>query len=164
LAPSLLPQAGEQRYPDLLAHRDSGARPRPLSPRRTQPDGRAGTGHSALARQHPRPEHGCVKTEHGGLWAALVGSTMEDTKETLDRVTRGVGERRGQLSSLGRGRQARLTWWASRAIRQRLPHRHVPRPLVLWHTVPGGARRTEVLSAYCRCGARVTRRGDPRDP
>ncbi|MGO9180148.1 MAG: hypothetical protein ACLQHS_12970 [Candidatus Limnocylindrales bacterium] len=92
----------------------------------------------------------------GSLWAAVVADTLEDTKATADRVVRGAGVRRAQVGSHFGSARTGLTWRASRAIRHLLPHRHAPWRMVIWHTGPGGARRMEVSSTYCRCGVRVT--------
>ncbi|MGO9206099.1 MAG: hypothetical protein ACLQBX_07910 [Candidatus Limnocylindrales bacterium] len=97
-----------------------------------------------------------MEMEDGSLWAAVVVDTMDDAKATVDRVARGVEDRRSHVGGQLDGGRARLTWWASRAARRLLPHRHAPRRVVIWHPGPGGARRVETHSAYCRCGVRVT--------
>ncbi len=96
-----------------------------------------------------------VERKDGSLWAAVVADTVDDTKATVDRVVRGAGVRRAQVGHHLGGARTGLTWRASRAIRHLLPHRHAPRRMVIWQPGPG-ARRIEVSSAYCRCGAQVT--------
>ncbi len=97
-----------------------------------------------------------VEKRDGSLWAAVVADTMDDAKATVGRVARTADDRRSHVGGGLAVARTGLTWWASRAIRHLLPHRHVPRPVVIWHPGPGGARRMEVHSAYCRCGARLT--------
>ena len=92
----------------------------------------------------------------GSLWAAVVADTVEDTKATADRVVHGAGVRRAQVGHHLGGARTGFTRRASRAMRHLLPHRHAPRRMVIWHPGLAGARRVEVPSAYCRCGARVT--------
>ena len=101
-----------------------------------------------------------VERKDGGLWAAVVADTVEDTKATADRVARSADLGRSQVGSHLVGARTGLTWRASRVIRHLLPHRHAPRRMVIWHPGPAGARRVEVPSAYCRCGARLTEPGE----
>jgi hypothetical protein len=101
-----------------------------------------------------------VEMKDGSLWAAVVAGTVEDTKATADRVVRSADLGRAQVGHHLGGARTALTWRASRVIRHLLPHRHVPRRMVIWHPGPGGARRMEVSSTYCRCGARVTEHGE----
>jgi len=101
-----------------------------------------------------------VERKDGSLWAAVVADTLDDATATVGRVARDADVRGSQVGSrLGSARTG-LTWWASRAIRHLLPHRHAARHVVIWHPGPGGARRIEVSSAYCRCGARVKEPGE----
>jgi hypothetical protein len=101
-----------------------------------------------------------VETKDGSLWAAVVAATLEDPKATADRVVRDAEAQRSHVGGQLGGGRTRLTWWASRAARHLLPHRHAPRRVAIWHPGPGGARRMEVSSTYCRCGARVTEHGE----
>ena len=96
----------------------------------------------------------------GSLWAAVVADTVEDTKATANRVARSADLGRSQVGHHLGGVRTGLPWRASRAMRHLLPHRHAPRRVVIWHPGPGGARRMEVSSAYCRCGVRVTEDGE----
>ena len=96
----------------------------------------------------------------GSLWAAVVVDTMDDAKATVGRVARTAEARRSHVGGQLGGGRTRLTWWASRAARRLLPHRHAPRRVVIWHPGQGGARRVEVASAYCRCGVRLTEHGE----
>jgi len=100
-----------------------------------------------------------VEREEGKLWAALVADALHDTKATVGRVARDADVRHGRVGGRLGGARTGLTRGASQAIRHLLPHRHVPRRIVIWHPGPGGARRMEVSSAYCRCGARVNESG-----
>jgi hypothetical protein len=101
-----------------------------------------------------------VEMKDGSLWAAVVADTVEDTKATADRVVRSADLGRSQVGIHFGSARTGLTWRASRVIRHLLPHRHVPRSVVIWHPGPGGARRVEVSSPYCRCGARLTEPGE----
>jgi len=96
-----------------------------------------------------------MERKEGSLWAAVVADTMDDATATDGRVARSADLRRGRVGSRVGGASTGLTWRASRVVRHLLPHRHVPRRIVVWHPGPGGARRMEVTSDYCRCGARL---------
>lgn len=105
-----------------------------------------------------------MQRKDDNLWAAVVVDTMDDATATMRRVA-GIAEtRRGPVVGGLRSDRTRLTWRASLAARHLLPHRYVPRRVVLWHTGPGGGHRMEIRSDYCRCGARVTenRESGPR--
>ena len=97
-----------------------------------------------------------VEMKDGSLWAAVVADTVEDTKATAGSVARFTDLGRSQVGRHLGGARTGFTWRASRAIRHLLPHRHAPRRMVIWHPGLAGARRVEVPSAYCRCGARLT--------
>ena len=101
-----------------------------------------------------------VELKDSSLWAAVVADTLEDTKATADRVARSAEARSSHVGGQLGGGRTRLTWWASRAARRLLPHRHVPRRMVIWHPGQGSARRMEVHSEYCRCGVRLTEPGN----